>query len=287
MAKYKFSDRTMFAIVMRDEELCKEFIERLFPNKKVRKLHFPEPEQDMEPGKPDVLANLKSLISVNVETEKSIITGITTKSVRLDVLFEDSDTLYDIEMQVETEKHLPQRSRYYHSVMSVNSMKKGRDYGELKKSYVIFICMYDPFEKGEALYEFEMTDRKLDLQLNDGTYTIIANIKCPKGKVPKELVSFYNYVDTGEVDAKDLLVSMISERVAEVNNYEEVSSVMTIEEELVIQYNLGEEAGLERGRDEGAANEKRENAKKMIAEGISVEIVSRITGLSPTEIEAL
>lgn len=136
---------------------------------------------------------------------------------------------------------------------------------------------------GEALYEFEMTDRKLDLQLNDGTYTIIANIKCPKGKVPKELVSFYNYVDTGEVDAKDLLVSMISERVAEVNNYEEVSSVMTIEEELVIQYNLGEEAGLERG----AADKQREIAKNLKNSGISPNIIAENTGLTLEEVEAL
>ena len=58
---------------------------------------------------------------------------------------------------------------------------------DLKPSYVIFICMKDPFEMGEAVYQFQMTDKNLQLQLNDETYTIILAIDCPKGKIPKEL----------------------------------------------------------------------------------------------------
>ena len=57
MAKYKFSDRLMFAIVMHDESLCRQFIERVFPGRKV--------------------ARIKLLSS-----EKTIITGLKSKSVR-------------------------------------------------------------------------------------------------------------------------------------------------------------------------------------------------------------
>lgn len=217
MVKYKFSNTTMFAIVMRDEEVCKEFIERLFPDKKVRELHFPEDEAaDIQDS--NIIIGLKNLMHGNVDTEKSIINGINSKSVRLDVLFEDSDSLYNIEMQVGNDEYLPQRTRYYHSAMSVNSMKKGSDYGKLKKSYVIFVCMYDPFKLGKPLYQFEMREKNLDLQLNDGTYTILVNIKCPKERIPKELEPFYTYVDTGEVDERDPLIRMINERVEEVNN---------------------------------------------------------------------
>ena len=64
-------------------------------------------------------------------------------------------------------------------------------YKDLKPSYVIFICMKDPFEKGEAIYQFQMIDKNLQLQLNDETYTIILAIDCPKGKIPKELETFF------------------------------------------------------------------------------------------------
>ena len=73
-------------------------------------------------------------------------------------------------MQVETEPELPKRSRYYHTSMDTYFLKKGKPYKDLKPSYVIFICMKDPFEMGEAVYQFQMIDKKLQLQLNDETY---------------------------------------------------------------------------------------------------------------------
>ena len=48
--------------------------------------------------------------------------------------------------------------------------KKEKDYKDLTPSYVIFICMKDPFEMGEAVYQFQMIDKNLQLQLNDETY---------------------------------------------------------------------------------------------------------------------
>ena len=41
MTKYKFSNKLMFALVMQDEEICAEFIQRLFPGKKVKSITFP------------------------------------------------------------------------------------------------------------------------------------------------------------------------------------------------------------------------------------------------------
>ena len=50
MPKYKFSDKLMFAIVMQDEALCREFIERVFHGRKVEKLIFPN-DIHITPGK--------------------------------------------------------------------------------------------------------------------------------------------------------------------------------------------------------------------------------------------
>ena len=67
MAKYKFSNKLMFALVMQDEEICAEFIQRLFPGKKVKSITFPN--------------------DIKITPEKTIVTGVLSKSVRLDVLF--------------------------------------------------------------------------------------------------------------------------------------------------------------------------------------------------------
>ena len=82
MAKYKFSNKLMFALVMQDEEICAEFIQPLFPGKTVKSITFPN--------------------DIQITPEKTIVTGVLSKSVRLDVLFEGEAEVYDIEMQVET-----------------------------------------------------------------------------------------------------------------------------------------------------------------------------------------
>ena len=94
-----------------------------------------------------------------------------------------------------------------------------------------------------------------------------------------------------EVDEHDAFVKRIHEKVEEVNRDAEVTEIMTLEEELKIRwhygYDEGEAAGLERGRSEGATQEKREIAKSMVKEGIAKEVIEKITGLSAEEVEEL
>ena len=275
MPKYKFSDKLMFAIVMQDEALWREFIERVFHGRKVEKLIFPN--------------------DIHITPEKTIVTGLISKSVRLDVLFEGDDRYYDIEMQAVPEGFLPQRSRYYHASMDTHILKKGQPYSELKESYVIFICLQDPFGLGAPVHSFEMYDEKLGLQLGDGGYTIILNIDCPKDKIPKELESFFAYVEKGEIAENDDFVQQIHQKVEEANQDAEVIEIMTLEEELKVQEAFAFERGIEQGRSEGeksgikrgAAQEKREIARQMLKEGMAKELIAKLTGLTLGEIQAL
>ena len=94
-----------------------------------------------------------------------------------------------------------------------------------------------------------------------------------------------------EVDENDDFVKRIHEKVEEVNRDTEVTEIMTIEEEMNIRwhygYDEGEAAGLEKGRSEGVAQEKREIAKNFKQAGIPIEIIAENTGLSCEEIEKL
>ena len=163
--------------------------------------------------------------------------------------------------------------------MDTHFLKKGRPYKDLKPSYVIFICMKDPFEMGEAIYQFQMIDKNLQLQLNDESYTIILAINCPKGKIPKELETFFTYVEREEVDENDDFVKRIHEKVEEVNRDAEVTEIMTLEEELKIRWHYG--------YDEGAAQKQREIAKNFKQSGIPIEVIVKNTGLTTEEVEKL
>ncbi len=77
--QYPLNNDIMFALVMNDAELCRGLLERIFPGRKIRML--------------------KVCDGSDVEVQNTIFTGMISKSVRLDVLFEDEDSLYSIEMQ--------------------------------------------------------------------------------------------------------------------------------------------------------------------------------------------
>lgn len=125
--------------------------------------------------------------------------------------------------------------------------------------------------------------KNLQLQLNDETYTIILAIDCPKGNIPKELETFFTYVEREEVDENDDFVKRIHEKVEEVNRDTEVTEIMTIEEEMNIRWHYG----YDEGEAAGAAQKQREIAKSMVKEGIAKEVIEKITGLSAEEVEEL
>lgn len=249
MGKYIFANKLMFAIIMRDPVACKKFIEMIFPERKIKKLTFPE-----KAGSDEYTATIKEIA---VEVEKTIITGIDSKSVRLDVLFEGDQTVYDIEMQMEEEEEIPKRSRYYHMAIARNSLKKGESYDKLKTGYVIFVCCFDPFKRGEPIYKFEMFDKNLQLQLGDGSSTIILNTRCSPWKTPEKFEAFYDFVNTGKVDERDEFVQYLGKRVAEANEDEEIDRIMTLDEEMRIRWDRamkkGEELGFVKGMESGFA----------------------------------
>ena len=63
------------------------------------------------------------------------------KGVRFDVYSEDdSNTIYDCEMQTIDNRSLPKRTRYYQGMIGLSLIERGADYEKLKRSYIIFIC---------------------------------------------------------------------------------------------------------------------------------------------------
>jgi predicted transposase/invertase (TIGR01784 family) len=50
---------------------------------------------------------------------------------------------------------------------------------------------------------------------------------------------------------------------------------------------IGEEKGINKGKIEGKKEEKIETARKMLADGLPIETISKYTGLTTKEIEKL
>lgn len=99
------------------------------------------------------------------------------KGVVFDVIAKDSNTCYNIEMQVAKEKALGKRVRYYRGITDATLLEAGQSYNELFKAFVIFICAYDPFKTGLVKYTFRQTCEQVpQANLGDDAAVIIINL---------------------------------------------------------------------------------------------------------------
>ena len=238
-------DNFMFGAVMMDEDNCKGLLERV--------LELP-------------------IERVEISREKSIVYHPEYKGVRLDVYAKDeSQTRYNVEMQVEKKPALGKRSRYYQSQMDMEMLLAGEDYAELPNTYVIFICDFDPFGKGKYRYTFQTTCRespKADLE--DGRTIVFLNAHGKnESEVPKELVTFLNYVKEdlagSEKEFHDPYVEQLQKFVRNVKKSREMEErFMIFEEMLKEERAAGREEGIVTGRAEGLIQGKIETSRETL-----------------------
>ena len=83
-------------------------------------------------------------------------------------------------------------------MIDLNIIEKGDKYEKLKKSYVIFICLTDPFNQGLHIYTFENRCKEcLDLQLGDETVKVFINAAGTAEDVSNEMAEFLRYLREG------------------------------------------------------------------------------------------
>ena len=160
----------LFAVAFNDPEICQMALELI--------LGMPIPK-------------------VNVKTEHNILLNPDSKCVRLDVnARSEYDVNYNVEAQNSNEKNIIRRSRYYQAELDVAELKPGDDYNKLPDSYVIFICTFDPFERGLYRYTFIERCEENGEPLGDGTCKIFLSTKgTNKEDVPEELITFLGYFE--------------------------------------------------------------------------------------------
>ena len=238
--QFPFSNQTIFAMVMNDESRCKAFLERIFPDKKVSEIKLSQNSFVEEEN------------SARAEAEKMILNTPFYKSVRLGVLFEGDQSWYDIEFQSENTDDIPKRARYYHSMIDTHILEPGEAYAKLQPCYVIFLCRFDLFGKGKAVYQFQNYDIKNRLLLGDESYTIVLNSKAETGSIPKELEALFGYINEGEINpGRDDFIDEVHQKVLELNGDEKLMGVMTLEMDRRMREDWAEERGRRQGMKEG------------------------------------
>ncbi len=269
----------MFAEVMRRKDACIGLLETIFEGRRIRDIVY---EDDFY-----------------IEPQKNIVFDPGNKSIRLDVYFEDEEGVYDIELQKVRRWNLAKRSRMYSSMMDANMLDKGLEYDAQKKSYVIFVCMFDVFGKGMKSYRFRtMCENVQGLPLDDGRYIIVVNTKGRDGGSTEDMDAFFEYLNGGArsigtgKDSGNEFVKKIDRYVLDINGDEDWrQGYMKYELNLIEKYKDGKSEGINEGisigRAEGEANTTNRMIKSMHSKGISVQTIAECASIPVEEVEAI
>ena len=145
-----YHDDFMFGVVMQDREICCESLECIL-GFKIDHIEYAEHQKTIEPL-------------------------YTSHGIRLDVYVQDGSRVYDVEIQNTDEQDLGRRTRYYQSMIDMDSLLRGQDYSELKESIIIFLCRFDPFKKQIPCYTIKrLCEQDKSVKVNDAATVQIFN----------------------------------------------------------------------------------------------------------------
>lgn len=166
---YGFMEDQVFSEIMSDPKICKYILQTILPEIKINKIYLPDKQKEVK------------------DPEHR-----SQKDIRLDILVEDyNHNLYNLEAQT-TDKHdIGWRMCYYACKLDQRvTLNKGKTYRDLKNTYIIFLCTYDPKGRGKIKYEYQNTEKTDPTdKLNDGLEKIIINAKGIPNKESKDLLA--------------------------------------------------------------------------------------------------
>ena len=253
-----FTDDFLFGRVMQNAEICRVFLERMLEIK-IDKIEYPE-------------------------LQKSISPHYQSKGIRLDVYVQDSNRVFDIEIQNSLGENLPKRTRYYQSMMDIDLLLKGKNYTELKESFVIFICKDDFFGFDLPCYSFSNTCKeKSDLSLNDESHKIFFNASSfmQEKNVEKKSILEYIVDRTSTTDFTHKLNSLVEQtKLNEIFRGDYMAWGLAEFDAEQRGKKEGYSVGLSDGISQGSQQKAIETAKNMLTFGDSIEKISQVTGLS-------
>ena len=193
------------------------------------------------------------LEKVKVEIQKSLKFEGGMHGVRFDAYAETPEKAAEIEMQATKEPFVGKRARFYQCNIDLDHFEQGRTYGELKRSFIIMVCTYDPFGLDEPVYYFQTFDPNLCLPMEDEAYKIVLNTACTPEKVPEGLRPLYEYSNDPSKSEGSALVKAIDERVKKFNGRDWRWRQVTLEYMMREEYQKGKAEGLAEGKELGAA----------------------------------
>ena len=273
--KLTLADDFIFSRIMQNTEVCKEVLELLLKIK-ISHIEFPVAQK--------VIQTLKF-----------------SKGVRMDVYVQEPNgqRVFDIEIQSVITKEEALRARYYQGMLDLDNLLKGSDYVELPQTYIIFLCMNDPFDLNLPIYEpHSYIDPSNQYLYDDKTRKIFYNVSRYQDVEEPRIKDFLQYLKnkTPTNDFTRRLDHMVEElKTIEVGFTDYIAARQKEfdwfrqgkEQGFEAGLQTGLQQGIEQGLERGAYKKALETAKMFLSYGDSPEKVALCTKLPLDVVQGL
>ena len=202
-------------------------------------------------------------------------------SAQLDILAEDENgTQFNVEIQRNDEGASAKRARFYCGALDMHFLDTGEKYEALPEAYVIFITEHDVLKKGWPLYNVQRCLIGNGEVFEDGSHVVYMNAACQDDTPLGRLMQDLNCKDPNKMHYKEL-----ADTVSYFKTTKEGEANMASVIELYAK-NQAEKVAA-KVAEETAYQRNIEVAKEMLADNMSIEVVTRISKLSEDEVRAL
>jgi len=235
--------------------------------------------------------------SVEILENKSFVANVKNgKSCVLDVraILADS-TMVNIEVQLRNEHNMDRRSLFYWSMMYSEGIKRGENYRKLPNVISINVVDFDFPPGGKVHTCFHLREDSNPAQiLTEALETHYINMVQWRRQGDKDMRnSLHRWLVWLDVNSPPELVEEVAAMDSAIMTANEKQYYLTKEwEERDLYFHqllarMDYNTGISYAREEGEQKSKEEIARKALAEGLSVEFVQKITGLSVEAIQSL
>ena len=202
-------------------------------------------------------------------------------SAQLDILAEDENgAQFNVEIQRNDEGASAKRARFYCGALDMHFLDTGEKYEALPDAYVIFITERDVLKKGRPLYNIQRCLTDNGEVFEDGSHVVYVNAACQEDTPLGRLMQDLNCKDPNKMHYKEL---------ADTVNYFKTTKEGEANMASVIEMYAKNQAEKVAAKvaEETAYQRNIEVAKEMLADNMSIEVVTRISKLSEDEVRAL
>ncbi len=223
------------------------------------------------------------LLSSNVHVKRKFV----------DAVFRGDNKIYQVELNTENENDVKKRNACFLFTLYSNETKRSKNYNSNVLTLQINLSYRKSGDKLFETYCFQTDDHKKwieDLEILSINMEKLKE-KCYNEEERKKykylLMLDYSLEELDKYSKGDKIMSKFKDEVESLNENPDFQDFMSEEEDKEMMQNTIMNKRIEEGRNEGIRETKLETAKKMLKDKLSIDMISKYTGLSEKEIRSL